>query len=791
VRELLIRSTELIPIVIVMEDLHWADMTSLELLESVFRLAQTYRVVFINVFRPGYWQGDDRKIEALSEWLPEVDFAEIAIKPLDRQTGEALVNNMLKVKGLQYAVKQKIVVRSGGNPFFIEEIVRSLIDEGAIVRTNGAFEVTEKIDHVVIPSTINDVLMARIDRLEEQTRDLIKVASVIGRSFFDRILKEVAASIEGVDESLGHLKETQFIRDRMRMGELEHLFKHALAQEVVYESILYQKRIYLHLQVAASIEHLFQDKLYEFYGVLAYHYGKGENLGKAEEYLIKAGEESLKSSASNEALNCFQEALNLYLTKCEDNADPEKIAMFEKNIGLAYYYKGLFVNALEHFDSVLDRFGQGSPKSSFYKMFRLVFDMLTLVVKLYLFSMRSKRKPTKTENMIFDIFQKRGICLLYFDTTRFFIENISFIKKLTCFDIKQIDTGVYSFCSSSGIFALTGIFFGLSGRIIKQSKTLIDKNDIKELFCYEFYRYFYQLMSGKWSDCRKFNANLLDLNLKKGRAWMSAAYILHNGLLKIEQGLFKEAQMLANKFDEVWEVYEYQNAKGNKYDITIKLLLKRRKIQDAINEVEKGIDFQKESGGELRVIHFLGLKAIIQISQKDLTGAEISLNQVKEIISNMGRVSTYYITSYIMGRLLFDLNVLEQAIIINDFSNISKLKKRTFNSAKKALKTANKCALDKVEALKLMGTFFWVTNKQKKALKYWAQSISDSKKMGSSLELSRTYFEVGKRLLEDGSEQKELKGIGAEEYLNKARNIFEDLDLQWDLEQLERFSSNI
>ena len=155
----------------------------------------------------------------------------------------------------------------------------------------------------------------------------------------------------------------------------------------------------------------------------------------------------------------------------------------------------------------------------------------------------------------------------------------------------------------------------------------------------------------------------------------------------------------------------------------------------------------------------------------------------------MGRVSTYYITSYFMGRLLFDLNVLEQSIILNDYSNTSKQKKRTFNSAKKALKAANKCALDKVEALKLMGTFFWLINKQKKALKYWVQSISEAKKMGSSLELSRTYFEVGKRLFEDKSKYTELNKINRKDYLLKARSAFKAMDLQQDLKDLEGFTA--
>jgi predicted ATPase len=132
-----------------MEDLHWADSTSLEFMESLLRLALSHRVVFINVFRPGYWHNVDRKMETIPHWLPDVDFVEISLKPLDKQTGETLIDNILQVKGLQFTLKQLIVERAGGNPFFIEEVIRSLIEEGAIVRTNGAFEVTDKINHGV------------------------------------------------------------------------------------------------------------------------------------------------------------------------------------------------------------------------------------------------------------------------------------------------------------------------------------------------------------------------------------------------------------------------------------------------------------------------------------------------------------------------------------------------------------------------------------------------------------------------------------------------------------------
>jgi hypothetical protein len=415
--------------------------------------------------------------------------------------------------------------------------------------------------------------------------------------------------------------------------------------------------------------------------------------------------------------------------------------------------------------------------------------MSILIAKLYLPLKQSKRKPTNRDNFIFGVFQKRGIALIYLDTERFFFENISFIRKMTRFDIKQINTGVYSYCSSSGMFSLTGISFNISNRILKSSKKFIAQNAIKELLCYEFYKFFLNEMSGNWFECEEYDEKLVNLNLKKGRTWLVATYILLQGLLKIEQGFFARVELMAEKLNEIWEVYEYQHAKGLRYFLITILLFKQRKINDAKIMLEKGISFQKEMGEELTLLYYLGLKAIIQILQKEQNAARISLNHAKEIVTSKGRVIPFYLSRYFIGWFLFDLNVLEKAIFSNDYSNISKYKKITFVSAKKALKTAKKYAPDKVEALKLMGTFFWLINKQKKALKYWVQSISEAKKMGSSLELSRTYFEVGKRLFEDKSKYTELNKINRKDYLLKARSAFKAMDLQQDLKDLEGFTA--
>ena len=133
-----------------------------------------------------------------------------------------------------------------------------------------------------------------------------------------------------------YLKDIQLVRDRIRMQELEYLFKHALTQEVAYESTLLQQRKETHRKVAQSIEKLFQERLHEFYGMLAYHYSKAEDPEKAEEWMTKAGEEALRTSASSEALYYYTEALNLYLDKYGDAADPAKLSMFDK------YCAGIF-----------------------------------------------------------------------------------------------------------------------------------------------------------------------------------------------------------------------------------------------------------------------------------------------------------------------------------------------------------------------------------------------------------------------------------------------------------------
>ena len=322
-RELIIKGSEIRPTVIYIEDFHWVDTSSLELIEALLRLVQEHRVLFVLVFRPSYAETGDRIIKSIVENYPS-RWTRIDLDPLNEAESDTLLSNLLQIKGLPHSLRDQILQRAGGNPFFLEEVVRSLIEVRAVVLEKGEYQVTDKIKDIVIPQSIHALVMTRIDRLDEATRNLVRTASVIGRNFFYKILSDVASNIEEIDRRLDHLKEIQLIRERKRMEELEYLFKHALAQEAAYQSILIQRRKELHQKVAHSIEKVFKERLHEFYGMLAYHYSMGEDLDKAEEYMIKAGQEAMKSAASSEALGYFEEALAMYRRQIREKGLPGK-----------------------------------------------------------------------------------------------------------------------------------------------------------------------------------------------------------------------------------------------------------------------------------------------------------------------------------------------------------------------------------------------------------------------------------------------------------------------------------
>jgi class 3 adenylate cyclase/tetratricopeptide (TPR) repeat protein len=784
VRELLVKLAEIRPTVVVMEDLHWADTSSIEMLGALYRLAEKHRIAFINVFRPGYFDSDNGKIAKAGQ-LRMVPFVEIEIQPLDIDNAESLIDNMLAIKGLPYSVKHQIVERAGGNPFFIEEVVRSLIDEGAVVKRNGGFEVADKIENVVIPPTINDVLMARIDRLEERTRELVKIASVIGRSFFDRIIKDVADCIDDVDHRLEYLKDVQLIRDRMRMQELEYLFKHALAQEAAYESTLIQQRKTLHLKVARSIEKTFQERLHEFFGMLAYHYSRGEDPSKAEEYMTKAGEEALRSSASSEALNYFRDALKLYVNRYGEKADEEKLTAFKKNLALAHFNRGQFAESLFYLDDILASRGYRPTKNILAMTVKGIVDLATITAFLYSPMKPKTRVPTQRELEDADLRYTRCWCLLPIDNRRMLVESLSLIKTAWGLDFHQTPQGPEWTSSTAIPFIHLGLF-SISMRLLERATEILTEQELRRAVGFAVTRSFLALSAGKWISEPDLDPIVVDRGLSNGDLYRLVMYVHSVVLIRAEQGLFDHAEMCLAKVKQIAEAYDYDFARTVWHLLRAVISVRTRSLSQIVTEAESGIVLTDEAVFGALKLSFLGYKAIGETLVGDSESAHNSLREGANLFSKLGAVSPLYLTPFSLGRLLVHVQLLNDATETGNQSEILQYQHLAFRTAKRAVRVSRKYAPHRTWILRLMGDYYWLVQKQRKAMKWYGKSIKEGERLGARPDLSRTYFEVGKRLLEPHSKYKHLNGIDAKGYLENAERLFREMRLEHDLDDLER-----
>jgi class 3 adenylate cyclase/tetratricopeptide (TPR) repeat protein len=785
-RELLIKGSEVRPTVIYIEDFHWVDTSSLELVKALFRLVEQYRILFILVFRPGYTDTGERITAFIQENYPS-HWTKIDLEPLKESESEQLLSNLLQIKNFPHQLREQILQRAGGNPFFIEEVVRSLINEGAVVLEKGEYRVTEKIKNIVIPQSIHALIMTRIDRLDEETRNLVRVASVIGRNFFYRILTEVATYIEEIDRRLDYLKEIQLIRERKRMEEVEYLFKHALAQEAAYESVLIQRRKEIHQKVAQSIEKVFNERLHEFYGMLAYHYSMGEDLDKAEEYMIRAGQEAMKSAASSEALNYFEEALAIYRSKFGEKVSPEKIAMLEKNIAYALLNKGETIKAADYLTRVLEYHGEVFPKTAVGIALRCVNGFLQLLIGIYLPQLKWKRVPDEKDKEIIELQMTKAKALGSSVPKRFLIETFFMMPRFTAVDISKIERGFGKLAELAVLFSWPGISATISRRILTFTKDKIGKNDDESYYSWLMSEITHKLYVDDFDlshiDMASFNT-LTEKMLRVGEFVEVIHEVFMLGWFFIERGDFERAREMVGLLGRVDAEYENDHAKVFQLLLEVRSSIEQGRLKEAIDAAHKGILLTERL--ELRSIHFsfLNLKARAHVLLGDQEGSETCFKYLEEIKSNTHLVP-YHLSDYLAVRSMFSVACLEEAVNKGDNPRIRQLAREFWKWGMQAMKASKKFKRDRVEVLRLLGTYFWLTKKFRKALKWWAASMETGERLKMRLDLPRTYFEIGKRLSESNSPYKELNGISAAEYLDKAKTMFEQMDLQWDLEQFE------
>ena len=313
VRELLVAQAQTKPLVLILEDIHWIDQVSMELLTVLLPVADQVPLLFYCNSRPT--EGTSvAQMQKLGSELYAPRFLHVPLSPLSPADSVALMNLLLTIPELPPSFKQLVPERSEGNPFYLEEILRMLIDRGIISRVGEQWQLSPDADvsNLQVPRTLQGLIMTRVDDLSEGARQAVQCAAVIGRDFSYRLLSAVLPNEHYLDESARELEERELVHRILSNGDLEFQFRHGLIQETVYNSLLVRRRETLHHKIAASIESLYRDRE-EQTERLAFHFAASQDVERALPYLAHAGQRAANRFANEEALRYYRQSVEFML----------------------------------------------------------------------------------------------------------------------------------------------------------------------------------------------------------------------------------------------------------------------------------------------------------------------------------------------------------------------------------------------------------------------------------------------------------------------------------------------
>jgi class 3 adenylate cyclase/tetratricopeptide (TPR) repeat protein len=307
------------PTVLCLEDLHWTDPSSIELLRTIL-LKFNYPALILCVSRPQFSLFTSQQLSGIGKF-----YYEMRLHDLSPTEAQGMVESLLKTEAIPAELRNFIQRKAEGNPFYLEEVINSLIERETLVERNNAWVLTKPIAGIDIPSNVQGVISARLDRLEKETKRILQEAAVIGRVFLYEILKRITELKEQIDRSLHGLERLDLIRTRTLDPDLEYIFKHALTQEVVYDGLLKKERQVIHEKIATVMEELFRERLPEFYETLAYHYKQGQSYLKAVDYLMKAGEKCYERYTIEESHQYYKEAFDILSNKTDRSKEEDTL----------------------------------------------------------------------------------------------------------------------------------------------------------------------------------------------------------------------------------------------------------------------------------------------------------------------------------------------------------------------------------------------------------------------------------------------------------------------------------
>jgi len=403
----------------------------------------------------------------------------------------------------------------------------------------------------------------------------------------------------------------------------------------------------------------------------------------------------------------------------------------------------------------------------------IISGFIHLMIALYVPSMKWKRIATPVENEINSLMMLLTECLAIVGQSRMPLVLFQFIKRLTALDLSKAKNGISQFVFLSTLFSYAGISFALHRKILSLLKEKVNQQDVFEKMSYAFSQITNDRMEGNYRS-HFYDSAFVEESLRIGNIQKTSYYVIFSFFIEVGQGRFNEAMQKIEKLQEMVKLFDNYIVENWVFIAKAKLWTKQGRFMEALVQAEKFIEFSKKEEDKDPLIWGYATKAYIQFRLEDVTGAEHSLQQARQYAK--GDVLFVYNTTLILSQFAVNLYHLERSIRNDKGTDRSDLNKKACETCKEAVNMSLKIADDRVELLKLTGTYYWLIGNQKKAIKWWGKSIIAGEKLGAIPELARAYLEIGIRLKEPESRYHQIRGLSADVCLEKADQLLKELD---------------
>lgn len=363
VRDLLVAEARLKPLVIILEDLHWADEASLDLLEFLLESLRQTPFLVVGISRPIAGTAVE-KVQSWSQLNIPDRYSHLVLKNLSIDQSQDLLQKLISIENFPESLREKIIQNAEGVPLYLEEILHMLIDKGILQSENNVWRVVtdDYLNAVDVPDTVQGLILARFDRLNEFSRKILQHATVIGNHFTKPCLCYLLQPVDetSLDRALAEMVEKEFIIISRENNHEEFVFRHMLMSEAIYQTMLKRERSMLHGKVGEALETLYPDRIYENIELLARHYSWSPQAERALHYLILAGQKAAEGYVNEQALEHFKLALE-FLSKTTPTTD--QILQVNMGLGDLSLLAGEYQTARQYFQSALDALDHNSSPS--------------------------------------------------------------------------------------------------------------------------------------------------------------------------------------------------------------------------------------------------------------------------------------------------------------------------------------------------------------------------------------------------------------------------------------------